>query len=173
MGLIDPTTVPAPSRLEMLPRALIGNIVGFLAPPGMDTDIIPLVRSVNKGQPDPKAWMFRECQMWCAWLGRRWDLLRLSLASAFFHDLIEPTLWRIVPLRTLQAIDKLASVFTEKPYLGEYVRAIYLVEGAGMEKHTFLRLAWFTPNVEDILCIIHPMSGMPSYFSIETSLAPV
>lgn len=45
----------APSKLQMLPRALIGHIVRFLAPPGMDTNIIPLVRSVNKGQQDPKA----------------------------------------------------------------------------------------------------------------------
>lgn len=173
MGLRDLTAVPATSRLQMLPRGLIGSIVRSLAPLGMDTNIIPLVKSLNKGQPNPKAWMFSESQMWCAWLRRRWDLVRISLVSTFFHDLIEPVLWRIVPLRTLQAVDKLADILTRKSYLGEYVRAIYLVEGAGVEKHNLLRLAWLTPNVEDILCIVHPMPGMPSYFSTETALSPV
>lgn len=117
--------------------------------------------------------MFRESQMWCAWLGRRWDLLRLSLPSTFFHNLVEPALWQIIPLHTPQAVYKLANILSEKAYLGEYVRAIYLVEGAGIQKHTFLRLAWFTPNVEDILYIVHPMTGMPSYFNMETALPPV
>lgn len=173
MGLRDPTAVPVTSRLQMLSRDLIGNIVRFLAPFGMETNIIPLVKSLNKGQPNPKAWMFSESQMWCAWIRRRWNLVSLSLVSAFFHDLIEPVLWRIVPLRTLQAVEKLSDILTRKSYLGGYVRAIYLVEGAGIEKHNFLRLAWLTPNVEDILCIVHPMPGMPSYFNTETALPPV
>lgn len=173
MGLRDPTSVPATSRLQTLSQDLIGHIVRFLAPHGMDTNIIPLVKSLNKGEPNPKAWMFSESQMWCAWLRRRWDLVRLSLVSTFFHNLIEPVLWRILPLRTVQAVDKVADILTRKSYLGEYVRAIYLVEGAGVEKRNFLRLAWLTPNVEDILCIVHPMSGMTSYFSTETSPPPV